>query len=131
MIVLDGFHCQPDEQRGHDEVETFVNARYISASEAYQFPIHNRKPAIEKLPCHLPNDQTVIFQESEAGNVADEGPPTTKLTDYFLLNQRDTQARTILYPDLPQLYTWNAIYMYMLTKHEPAPACNHCNEEHV
>ena len=103
---------QPDQQRGHDEVETFINARYISASEAfwriYQFPIHNRKPAIEKLPCHLPNEQTVIFEESEAGNVADEGPPTTKLVDYFLLNQQDAQARTILYPDIPHFYTWNA-----------------------
>ena len=58
-----------------------------------QFPIHNRKTAIEKLPCNLPNEQTVLFEES---NVADEGPPTTKLTDYFLLTS-ETHRQELFY----------------------------------
>ena len=45
------------EQAVHDEIETFLHARYISASEAYwqiyQFPLQSRKPPVEKLPCHF------------------------------------------------------------------------------
>jgi len=95
----------------NDEIERYVLARYISASEAYwrlyDFTIHFRYPPVMKLPVHLEGEQTVLFDADRAQDAADAGPPTTKLTDWFRLNAEDSNARTILYPDLPKHYTWN------------------------
>ncbi|KAK3759177.1 hypothetical protein RRG08_028137 [Elysia crispata] len=53
--VLLGF----GEETENDEINRYVNARYISASEAlwclYGFEIHRKHPPVEKLPCHLPD----------------------------------------------------------------------------
>jgi hypothetical protein len=71
----------------HDEVESFLNARYISASEAlwkiYGFSIHRKYPPVEKLPCHLPGEQMVMFEADEAATAVAQGPPTTKLIAFF------------------------------------------------
>nr|GEY55954.1 transmembrane protein, putative [Tanacetum cinerariifolium] len=44
--------------------------RYLSACEAvwriYSFDIHYRFPPVERLPFHLPNEQSVIFDETES-----------------------------------------------------------------
>ncbi|KAH9722014.1 ATP-dependent DNA helicase [Citrus sinensis] len=46
-----------------DEIKTYLDCRYISATEAcwriFQFDIHYRKPAVERLPFHLPGEHTV------------------------------------------------------------------------
>jgi hypothetical protein len=39
--------------------------------------------------------------------VADQ-PPNTTLTAFFQLCQRDTFARTLFYPEIPQYYTWDS-----------------------
>ena len=57
-----------------DEIECFVNARYISASEAYwriyEFNIQYKYPPVSKLPLHLQDEQVVLFQPSDAHDVA-------------------------------------------------------------
>jgi len=99
------------EEQCADEITNYQNARYISASEAfwrlYGFEIHRKHPSVEKLPCHLPGQQTVLFQPGDAQHVAERGPPTTKLTAYFDKNQEDPEARNILYSDFPRYFTWN------------------------
>ena len=83
--------------------ETYLNTRYISASEAlwhiYGYEIHKKQPPVEKLPCHLPDEQ-LIFQD-EAQEIVQRGPPVTKLMAYFETDRTDPSARTILYPDFP------------------------------
>ena len=72
-----------DEKHGHveDEVENYMNACYISASKAlwkiYEFLIHKKHPPVEKLPCHLPNQQQVLFAEHQVEQVVQQGPPVT------------------------------------------------------
>ena len=95
-----------------DEITHYQNARYISASEAfwrlYGFEIHSKHPPVEKLPCHLPNQQTVIFDQNMTDTALNQGPPVTKLTAYFTKNIEDERARKILYPDFPHYFTWNS-----------------------
>ena len=95
----------------NDEIERFVNARYISASEAYwrlfEFKIQFKYPPVSKLPLHLPGEQMVLFHPSEAHDVAIRGPPATKLTAFFELNRTDPDARTVLYPDKYKHYRWD------------------------
>ncbi|XP_072062242.1 uncharacterized protein [Arachis hypogaea] len=50
----------------HDEIKAYLDCRYISAAEAawriYQFDMFYRKPAVERLSFHLPNQQPNYFQ---------------------------------------------------------------------
>ena len=60
-----------------NEVEQFVDARYLGASEAVlkilRFPVHYRSHSVEKLPCHLPGEQSIIFNEGEEEAVLNAG----------------------------------------------------------
>ena len=82
--VLLGF----GEDTENDEINRYVNARYISATEAlwrlYGFEIHRKHPSVEKLPCHLPDQQTVLFESGQAGEAVETAPPPTKLTAFFI-----------------------------------------------
>ena len=59
-----------------------------------------------KLPCHLEDEQLVLFQEEDVDRIATNGPPATKLTQWFKLNREYPDARNLLYPTVPQHYTW-------------------------
>ena len=96
-----------------DEVEDFQNGRYLGAGESawkiFGFQLHNKSHTIEKLPCHLENEQFINFSEDDkAEDLISDGPPVTKLTAFFLLNQEDENAKDKLYPDIPKHYVWDA-----------------------
>lgn len=86
------------EHSSDDEIKIFVNARYIYASEAfwriYEFELHMKSLLVAKLPCHLSNEQTVMFDE----NTVASGPPEKILTVYFKTNASDERVRDIIYP---------------------------------
>ncbi|XP_028752922.1 uncharacterized protein LOC114712535 [Neltuma alba] len=52
-----------------DEIQQYCNCRYISACEAswriFGYDIHHRYPAVERLSFHLPNQQYVIYFNSD------------------------------------------------------------------
>ena len=92
-----------------DEIKRYQMARYISSNEAIwrilDFQIHQRHPAIIQLVIHLENGQRIYFTESnvrERINI----PPKTMLTSFFDLCGIDNFAKTLLYQDIPQYYTW-------------------------
>ncbi|XP_062075050.1 uncharacterized protein LOC133779064 [Humulus lupulus] len=51
-----------DTAKEIDEIKTYLDCRYISATEAcwriFQFDIYYRQPAVERLPFHLPGEHT-------------------------------------------------------------------------
>ncbi|GBP91732.1 hypothetical protein EVAR_92009_1 [Eumeta japonica] len=63
----------------NDEVENYVNGRYISTSEAawriFEFPIHERHPTVLQLAVHLENGQRVYFTTETAVQVAQNPLP--------------------------------------------------------
>ena len=93
--------------RGNDEIEQYLNARVISASEAcYKiggYKMHGIQPNVETLPCHCAGDQIMFFNNVEE---LQQGfnPPDTRLTEFFKLCERDTFARTLKYPEVVQYY---------------------------
>ena len=93
----------------NDEIERFVDARYISASEAswrlYEFPIQQMQPSVQKLPVHLDNEQTVLFQPGEVNTLLSNGPPQTKLTEFFKLNRNS--ELNITFPNVFKYFTWS------------------------
>uniref|UniRef100_A0A182NCC1 ATP-dependent DNA helicase n=1 Tax=Anopheles dirus TaxID=7168 RepID=A0A182NCC1_9DIPT len=94
-----------------DEATSYQLGRYISSNEAVWrilgFSIHERHPTVVHLSVHLENRQRVIFDRHNASAIANS-PPNTNLTAFFQLCQTDTFARTLLYPEVPAFYTWNA-----------------------
>lgn len=93
-----------------DEITQYQMGRYISSNEAVWrilgFHIHDRYPAVVHLSVHLENGQRVYFNQE---NVAARSmnPPNTTLTGFFQLCQTDPFARTLLYHQVPQFYTWS------------------------
>ena len=49
--------------------------------------MYGRYPAVERLPCHLLNEQTCRFEEGQEQSAAEAGPPKTALTQWFHLLQ--------------------------------------------
>lgn len=84
--------------------------RYISSNEAiwriFSFSIHERYPTVMHLAVHLENGQRVYFTPENAVARAAEAP-NTKLTSFFTLCRTDDFAKTLLYTEVAQYYTWN------------------------
>uniref|UniRef100_A0A0R0K7B3 ATP-dependent DNA helicase n=1 Tax=Glycine max TaxID=3847 RepID=A0A0R0K7B3_SOYBN len=53
----------------NDEIKEYVDCRYISPCEAtwriFCFPIHARKPAVERLHFHLPGQHNVFYEDDD------------------------------------------------------------------
>ena len=51
-----------------DEIEEYINARYLSASEAcwrlFCFHINQRTPSVTALPIHLENENCIVYREN-------------------------------------------------------------------
>ena len=94
-----------------DEVKQFLDCRYLSAAESiwklYGFSGHGKSHTVMKLSCHLQSEQTVFMEEGDELQALLAGEPETTLTAFFKRNQEDPEARTLLYPDFPDHYTWN------------------------
>lgn len=58
---------QSDE---HNEIQHYVDARYVSASEAcwriFHYDLHDRSPAVQRLAVHLPGQHAVLYKEGKA-----------------------------------------------------------------
>lgn len=97
-------------KRTNDEITDYMSARYLSSSEAlwkiYGFRMHYRGPAVEKLPCHLHEEQQVVFDPDQIPNI--EAARKTMLTEFFELNRTDPEAETLrmTYPDVVKYYSW-------------------------
>ncbi|KAL5163060.1 hypothetical protein HKD37_07G020033 [Glycine soja] len=53
----------------NDELKEYLDCRYISPCEAawriFAFPIHGRKPAVERLYFHLPDQHNVLYEDHD------------------------------------------------------------------
>ena len=70
--IYKGHDCasiEINERIDHDEIKTFLDARYVSAPEAlwrlFEYDMHDQSHHVERLPVHLPEYQTVFFQAGQ------------------------------------------------------------------
>jgi hypothetical protein len=105
--------AQQQQQQPVDEIAQFIEARYVSAHEAFwrifEFKTHGRTVAVVQLQIHLEHQHWVTIQAQQelADRMEDEALHHTQLTEYFATNQNDLNARGLLYQDFPQQYTWD------------------------
>ena len=104
---------EPDEVEPIDEIKMYLDARYISASESiwriFHYRMHNHTPNVQRLAVHLPNQQSVTFQDGDNLQhiVNHSTVRMTTLTAWFQENLQNIAAREHKYIDFPLHYTWN------------------------
>lgn len=110
----DRLNIQIDDSQQHDEIEEYLDCRYISPPEAcwriFGFSMHSQSHSVERLPVHLEDSQTIIFSEdadNEDLNNALERGSITKLTSFFSLCAIDPSAKELLYHEIPEKYKWD------------------------
>ena len=59
----------PDQPTVIDEIQNYVDARYLNASEClwhiFGFPIQNFYPTVQKLQLHLHDNHQILYTEGE------------------------------------------------------------------
>ncbi|KAK4519140.1 uncharacterized protein ATC70_009449 [Mucor velutinosus] len=106
---------QPQEDNSdRDEISTWVNARYISASEAcwrlLGKSLHSTFPSVTRLAVDLPNQHRVYFNNNTTiANVVNAATAKkTTLQAFFELNASgDVFAQNLLYIDVPRHYSFD------------------------
>ena len=123
---MENSNKQPQEEE-QNEVNEFQSRRYISGAEsAHRLggnELAERKPTVNRLPVHLEGQQTVYYDANDKDDSIEkiERSERTKLTTFFELNNKDEFARTLLYRELPEHYTWSATKRnWKKRKREPA-----------
>lgn len=97
-----------------DEIQTFLDTRYVGTAESMwrlsKYEMSHRSHAIERLPVHKPQQQTVVFEERAQENMPRAAERNgTKLTKWFELNQTDTDERNYFYYGTPYKYVWKKV----------------------
>lgn len=96
----------------HDEIDTFLNARYFGPSEAawrmFVYHMHDQSHAVVRLSVHLPDSQNIHFKNdaSEEALIKTE-LRNTQLVAWFKLNSNPATRSPYLYPETPIHYVWN------------------------
>ena len=96
-----------------NEIQSYLSGRLLSCSEAtfriLGLRLHQEWPSVERLHMHLPLDHAVVFNPVADDDEIEEQLPraTSKLLQWFALNERDQCARQWRYVDIPEHYVWS------------------------
>nr|XP_047142407.1 uncharacterized protein LOC105845608 [Hydra vulgaris] len=101
-----------NEQVKHDEINTFLDCRYVSAPEAlwriFEYPISHMSHSIIRLKVYLPENQIVYFREGEEQVALDRAAQRdTHLTAWFKLNSENEGANRYSYVDIPYHFVFD------------------------
>nr|GEV60185.1 hypothetical protein [Tanacetum cinerariifolium] len=97
-----------------DEIEQYLNYRYISACEAcwklLGFELHYRSIAVERLAFHKEGCNRVYFRDDDdVENVFKRATNAmSKFTGWMRANEIYPEGRHLLYADYPTEFTWHA-----------------------
>jgi hypothetical protein len=99
-----------------DEVKLYLDVCYISSCEAhwrlYLFNMQEHVPNVVRLQVHLPDEQAVVWNAEQEGNLQDIAAQVnhdTTLTGWFRANAEleDDDIHDTLYQDFPSKMVWN------------------------
>jgi hypothetical protein len=103
---------QREEGEAVDEIQDYLDARYVSASEScwriFGFNMHHNFPSVERLPVHVENGQSITYNpdtETPEEVISRPDIDTTMLTAFFeACTQFPELAAGLLYPDCPSKF---------------------------
>ncbi|XP_074298908.1 uncharacterized protein LOC141629885 [Silene latifolia] len=94
------------------EIQRFHDCRYILACEAvwriFGFEIHYRTPPVERLRFHLPDEQSVVFNDEDPIDSVIDNPTIgmTKFLAWMDCNKSSEEAQQLLYSQFPTKFMW-------------------------
>nr|GEU70813.1 DNA helicase [Tanacetum cinerariifolium] len=97
-----------------DEIQNYVEGRFICAREAYwrilKFDIHRREPAVQILAVHLEDMQRVTFRDQDKLKSVIDLPrkKSTTLTEWFAFNEANEVGRHLSYLEFPSEFVWDS-----------------------
>jgi hypothetical protein len=121
---MEGGEGDGEQARVLDEVQAYIDGRYLSASEAawrlFGFEMHEENPSVVRLAVHLPEEQMVYVPEGAFLTAErQERLGRTTLTEWMEVNaaarqqaadhpdQPAPECLTVLYHDFPRLFAWD------------------------
>ena len=99
-----------------DEIKNYINCRYITPYEAiwrlYEYPIHHRRPSIQRLSIHLPHTQNITYRsDQQLENILKQpGIQKTNLIEWMTTNKYHVEAIELTYTQFPKKWVWNNKY---------------------
>nr|GEX70634.1 hypothetical protein [Tanacetum cinerariifolium] len=96
-----------------NEIEEYLNCRYISASEAcwkiYGFEMHYCSIAVERLPFHEKGCNKVYFREEDDVEIVVDRATSamSKFTGWMKANIIYLEGRSLTYSNYPTMFTWH------------------------
>ncbi|XP_019158572.1 PREDICTED: uncharacterized protein LOC109155340 [Ipomoea nil] len=95
-----------------NEINMYYDCRYISACEAmwrlFSFEVQYRTPPVERLSFHLPDCQSVVFQDDDSIDrvLNRESVAESMFNGWFIANQKYAEARQLSYIEMPTKFVW-------------------------
>ena len=95
-----------------DEIKKYMDARYVAAPEAawriFGFDLYDNKPAVYRLAVHTPDEQSVVYDESDDPNdVAGRAEGQSSLLGYFKAMQDHPEYRHLKYHDMHKHFVYH------------------------
>ncbi|KAG5556991.1 hypothetical protein RHGRI_007293 [Rhododendron griersonianum] len=111
--IYKGYDCTTMVLGGDNEIQQYLDARYIGPPEAacriFGHRFHEEVPAVVRLEVHLPGMHRCIFNPSESLETirARGAYQKSTLTAFFSWYASNKDAPKYTYQEFPQHFTWN------------------------
>ncbi|KAF9764540.1 hypothetical protein NGRA_0473 [Nosema granulosis] len=110
--IYKGYDCSDVCVVDNNEIEQYINFRYISAPEAvwtfHEFKIHNKSHSIVRLSVHLTRGQMIVFEEGrEQDAITNSDVQCTQLLAWFKINEDDLETKHYFYNGIPLHYVFS------------------------
>lgn len=103
------------EKQVVDEIKYYLECRYVSACAGawriFGFVIQYNKPSVYRLSIHLPNQQSIIFEDQDPIDTVAEKASVkmTTLQAWFEVNKEYESAKTLTYAEFPTQFVFNML----------------------
>ncbi|KAI8561187.1 hypothetical protein RHMOL_Rhmol04G0318500 [Rhododendron molle] len=111
--IYKGYDCTTMVLGGDNEIQQYLDARYIGPPEAacriFGHRLHEEVPAVVRLEVHLPGMHRCIYNPSESLETirARGAHQQSTLTAFFSWYASNEDAPKYTYQEFPQHFTWN------------------------
>uniref|UniRef100_A0A0R0HRU7 ATP-dependent DNA helicase n=1 Tax=Glycine max TaxID=3847 RepID=A0A0R0HRU7_SOYBN len=97
----------------NDEIKEYLDCRYICPCEStwriFGFPIHGKKPVVERLQFHLPGQHNVVYEDHDdiddvlsKTNISD-----SKFISWMNINQNFVEGRSLTYVEFVSKFVYS------------------------
>ncbi|KAH1188492.1 Replication protein A DNA-binding subunit B [Glycine max] len=113
-VLIDEDNDQTENGGTHnDEIKEYLDCRYICPCEStwriFGFPIHGRKPAVERLHFHLPGQHSVLYEDHDDIDDVLSKPSISysKFISWMNTNQNSVEGRNLTYAEFVSKFVYN------------------------